>query len=157
MGENLLFLKDKLYKDKKVIGWAASSHLTYNGKSIDSEFYQQNLRLGDHIKQAYGDKYYNIGFTGYKGKIGKLLFFHLINIKKHNDNSIEHVLGQTNESFLFLDLNKPNLPGWLQEYLIARPFGYKEMRMKLPQVIDGLFYTREIFQSNPIPRPATNL
>lgn len=156
MGDNLMFLKDKLYKDKKVIVWAASSHLTYNGKSIDSEFYQQNMRLGDHIKQAYGDKYYNIGFTGYKGKIGKLFFFHLIKVKKHKVNSIEYVLGQTNQPYLFLDLNKSGLSVWLQEYLIARPFGYKEMRMKLPQVMDGLFYTEEIFQSHPIPRPSEN-
>ncbi|NEM99655.1 erythromycin esterase family protein [Pontibacter burrus] len=157
MGDNLVFLKDKLYKDKKVIVWAASSHLTYNGHNIDREFYQQNLRLGDYIKQAYGDKYYNIGFTGYRGKIGKLLFFHLIKVKKHKENSIEYVLGQTEHPYLFLDLNRPDLPTWLQEHLVARLFGYQEIRMKLPQIIDGLFYTKEIFQSNPITRTSNEL
>lgn len=131
--------------------WAASSHLTYNGASIERTFYQQNLRLGDYIKQAYGDKYYNIGFTGYTGKIGKLLFFPLIHVKKHKENSMEHLLGQTEQPFLLLDLNKPNLPDWLQAHIIARPFGYHEISMKLPQVMDGLFYTRDIFQSKPIP------
>jgi erythromycin esterase len=157
MGENLLFLKDELYKDKKMMVWAASSHLTYDGENIERTFYQQNLRLGDYIKQAYGDKYYNIGFTGYEGKIGKLLFFPLIKVKKHKENSIEHLLGQTGQPFLLLDLNKPNLPGWLQAHIIARPFGYKEISMRLPQVMDGLFYTRDIFQGRPVPVAKQNL
>ncbi|MFD2513148.1 erythromycin esterase family protein [Pontibacter locisalis] len=157
MGENLVFLQRELYKDRKVIVWAASSHLTYNGTNIEREFYQNNLRLGDHIRQAYGEAYYNIGFTGYRGKIGKLLFFHLINVKKHKEGSIEYALGQTGYPFLFLDLNRPDLPKWLQEPLVARPFGYREMRMRIPQVMDGLFYTREIFERKPVPRPENNL
>ncbi|SDX83767.1 erythromycin esterase family protein [Hymenobacter psychrophilus] len=88
MGENLAYLQQKLYPDRKVIVWAASSHLTYNGAAIEHEFYQKNLRLGDYIKRAYGDKYYNIGFVGYEGKIAKLFFFYLVNIKKHQINSI---------------------------------------------------------------------
>nr|WP_255710067.1 erythromycin esterase family protein [Pontibacter harenae] len=157
MGENLVFLQRELYRDKKIIVWTASSHLTYSGKNIEREFYQNNLRLGDYIKRAYGDAYYNIGFTGYKGNIGKLLFFHLINVKKHKDNSIEYALGKTGQSYLFLDLNKPGLPQWLQEPLVARPFGYREVRMRLPQVMDGLFYTREIFERKPVPGPKNNL
>lgn len=151
MGANLAFLQSELYKGEKVIVWAASSHLTYNGVEIEREFYQQNLRLGDYIKQAYGEKYYNIGFTGYKGKIGKLLFFPLINVKKHKLNSIEYVLGQTNQPYLFLNFNRADLPQWLQGPLVARPFGYKEMRMRLPQVMDGLFYTEEIYEKTFIP------
>ncbi|SES81004.1 erythromycin esterase family protein [Hymenobacter actinosclerus] len=151
MGANLIYLQQELYKGKKVIVWAASSHLTYNGTNIARAFYQNNLRLGDCIKREYGDKYYNIGFTGHKGKIGKLLFFHLINVKKHQSNSIEYVLGQTKQPFLFLDFNKPNLPQWLQEPVTARPFGYRQMQMKLPLVMDGLFYTEEIFGNHFLP------
>ncbi|RZJ94223.1 MAG: hypothetical protein EOO60_03520 [Hymenobacter sp.] len=151
MGNNLICLQRELYKGEKVIVWAASSHLTYNGVNIESAFYHQNLRLGDYIKQGYGDSYYSIGFTGYRGEFGKLLFFHVLNVKKHKPASIEYVLGQTKQPFLFIDLNKPNLPQWLQDPLIARPFGYKEMQMKLPLVMDGLFYTEEVFQKHWIP------
>jgi len=151
MGDNLLHLQRELYKGEKVIVWAASSHLTYNGANIERAFYQHNLRLGDYIKQGYGDKYYSIGFTGYRGEFGKLLFFHVLNVKKHKPTSIEYVLGQTKQPFLFIDLNKPNLPQWLQEPLIARPFGYKAMRMKLPLIMDGLFYTEEVFQKHWLP------
>ncbi|WP_255896672.1 erythromycin esterase family protein [Rufibacter sediminis] len=151
MGSNLHFLRNDLYKDKKVIVWAASSHLTYAGTNIESDFYQQNLRLGDYLKKSYGEKYYHLGFTGYEGKIGKLLFFPLIKIKKHKENSIEYALGQTKQPFLFLDLNRQDLPDWLQAHLIARPFGYREMSMRLPQVMDGLFYTEKIFERKALP------
>jgi erythromycin esterase len=151
MGDNLAYLQRELYKGEKVIVWAASSHLTYSGANIESAFYHQNLRLGDYIKQGYGDNYYSIGFTGYRGEFGKLFFFHVLNVKKHKPTSIEYVLGQTRQPFLFIDLNKPNLPQWLHEPLIARPFGYKEMQMRLPLVMDGLFYTEKVFQKHWIP------
>ncbi|RNI29914.1 hypothetical protein EFA69_10310 [Rufibacter immobilis] len=146
MAQNLNFLQGELYKSHKTIVWAASSHLTYGGENIDSEFYRRNLRLGDYLKNTYADRYYNIGFTGYEGKIGKLLFFPLIKVKKHKKNSIEYALGQTQQPFLFLDLNRQDLPDWMQAQLIARPFGYRELGMNLPKVMDGLFYTRKIFE-----------
>ena len=151
MGDNLAFLQQQLYPDKKVIVWAAASHLTYNGAAIDSKFYHQNLRLGDYIKHGYGDQYYNIGFTGYRGEFGKLMFFHVLNVKKHDPNSIEYALGQTKQPFLFIDLRQPDLPQWLRTPLLAQPFGYKAMRMNLPLVMDGLFYSEEVFQRHSLP------
>jgi erythromycin esterase len=151
MGDNLAALQQKVYPGRKMMVWAASSHLAYNGANIASEFYHQNLRLGDYLKKGYGDRYYSIGFTGYRGEFGKLLFFHVLNVKKHSQNSIEYVLGQTKQPFLFIDFNKPNLPQWLQAPLIARPFGYKAMQMRLPLVMDGLFYTEALFQNHWIP------
>ena len=151
MGENLTFLQRQLYPNRKVIVWAASSHLTYNGKNIDYAFYQQNRRLGDYLKQDYGEQYYNIGFTGYQGKFGKLWFFHVLKVKNHRSSSIEYALGQTKQPFLFIDFRKAPLPQWLQNPIIARPFGYKQMSMKLPLVMDGLFYSEQVFQSHWIP------
>lgn len=148
MGDNLVFLQRELYRDRKMIVWSASSHLVYNGANIERKFYHQNLRLGDYIKQAYGEHYYHIGFTGYRGEFGKLFFFHVLNVKKHRPNSIEHVLGQTKQPFLFIDFHKPALPQWLQDPLIAMPLGYKETSMRLPLVMDGLFYTEEVFQNH---------
>jgi len=154
MANNLFYLQQELYPGKKVVVWAAGSHLTYHGADIDKAFYHQHLRLGDYIKQRYSDRYYNLGFTGYRGEFGKLWFFHVLNVKKHKPNSIEYVLGQTKQPFLLLDFRRPNLPQWLQDPLIARPFGYKETRMRLPRVLDGLFYTEAIFQNHWLPPAA---
>ena len=153
MGDNLLALQQQVYKGQKVIVWAASSHLTYNGADIASNFYHQNRRLGDYLKQGYGERYYHIGFTGYRGQFGKLLFFHVLNVKRHQPTSIEYVLGQTKQPFLFLDFRQPGLPHWLQAPLLARPFGYKVMAMRLPRVMDGLFYTQDVFQNHWLPAP----
>lgn len=153
MGDNLIFLQREMYGNRKTMVWAASSHLTYSGTNIDSKFYHQNLRLGDYIKQQYGERYYNIAFTGYRGSFGKLLFFHVLNVKKHQPTSLEAVLAQTKQPFLFLDFNQPNLPAWLQRPLPAMPFGYREMSMNLPLVMDGLFYTEHVFQIHPRPAP----
>ena len=154
MGDNVAFVQRELYGGRKVMVWAAASHLTYSGANIEREFYHRNLRLGDYIKQGYGARYYNIGFTGYRGQFGKLLFFHVLNVRKHHPASIEQLLAQTKQPFLFLDLNQPNLPQWLQRPLRAMPFGYKEMTMTLPLVMDGLFYTEAVFQRHWLPAPA---
>lgn len=155
MGDNLVFLQRELYRNRKMVVWAASSHLVYNGDNIERTFYHQNPRLGDYLKQAYGERYYHIGFTGYRGEFGKLLFFHVLNVKKHRPSSLEHVLGLTKQPFLFVDFRKPALPQWLQDPLIAMPLGYRETSMRLPLVMDGLFYTEKVFQSHGIPTPAT--
>ncbi|MBW3131021.1 erythromycin esterase family protein [Hymenobacter profundi] len=155
MGDNAIFLQQALYRGEKMMVWAAASHLTYQGANIDLAFYYQNPRVGDYLKQRYGEGYYNIGFTGYRGKFGKLLFFHVLRVTTHQPNSIEYVLGQTKQPFLLLNFRQPNLPSWLQASLIARPFGYKETRMKLPMVMDGLFYTEDVFPNHWIPPVAT--
>ncbi|MDQ2793566.1 MAG: erythromycin esterase family protein [Bacteroidota bacterium] len=154
MADNLAFMQRELYGNRKIMVWAASSHLTYSGANIERDFYRQNLRMGDYLKQDYGDRYYHLGFTGYRGNFGKLLFFHVLNVKKHRPMSVEQLLSQTKQPFLFLDFNQPNLPPWLQGFLPAMPFGYREMPMKLPLVMDGLFYTEAVFQSHWIPAPA---
>lgn len=155
MGDNLVFLQRELYRGQKMMVWSASSHLTYNGANIERKFYHQNPRLGDYLKQAYGEQYYHMGFTGYRGEFGKLLFFHVLNVKKHRPNSIEYLLGQTKQPYLFIDFHKPALPQWLQAPLSAMPLGYKETSMRLPLVMDGLFYTEEVFQSHYIPALVT--
>ena len=155
MGDNLVFLQRELYRGQKMMVWSASSHLTYNGANIEREFYHQNPRLGDYLKQAYGEHYYHMGFTGYRGEFGKLLFFHVLNVKKHRPNSIEYLLGQTKQPYLLIDFHKPALPQWLQDPLSAMPLGYKETSMRLPLVMDGLFYTEEVFQSHYIPALVT--
>jgi erythromycin esterase len=148
MGNNALFLQQQLYPGEKMIVWAASSHLTYQGANIDLAFYHQQRRVGDYLKQVYGERYYNVGFTGYRGKFGKLLFFHVLNVKKHQPTSIEYALGQTKQPFLFIDFRQPNLPQWLRDPQLAMPFGYRELRMKLPLVMDGLFYTQDVFPNH---------
>lgn len=156
MANNLAFLQRELYANQKIMVWAASSHLTYSGANIDREFYHQNLRLGDYLRQGYGERYYHLGFTGYRGNFGKLLFFHVLNVKKHHPASIEHLLAQTKQPFLFVDFNQPNLPQWLQSPVRAMPFGYREMSMRLPLVMDGLFYTEEVFQRHWLPASETS-
>jgi erythromycin esterase len=148
IADNLLYTQRELYPGRKMIVWAAGSHLTYNGANIDKEFYHQNLRVGDYIKQHYGERYYNIGFTGYRGEFGKLLFFYVLNVKKHKRSSLEYALGQTKSSFLLLDFRKSNLPQWLRDPILAMPFGYRETRMRLPLVMDGLFYTKDVFPNH---------
>jgi erythromycin esterase len=155
MGDNLVFLQRELYRGQKMMVWAASSHLTYNGANIARKFYHQNPRLGDYLKQAYGQHYYHIGFTGYRGEFGKLLFFHVLTVKKHRPTSIEYLLGQMKQPYLFIDFHKPALPQWLQDPLSAMPLGYRETSMRLPLVMDGLFYTEEVFQSHYIPALVT--
>ena len=68
MAENIIWLANKYYPDKKIIIWAASYHLAKH-KTLGYGNLKETL-LGDYIRKELDKDTYTITFTAYKGNVG---------------------------------------------------------------------------------------
>ncbi|WP_044200868.1 erythromycin esterase family protein [Flammeovirga sp. OC4] len=63
MADNLLWLSNKRFKDKKIIVWAHNFHIARN-------ISKKTVTLGGETYKALGDQIYSIGFTSFSGSTG---------------------------------------------------------------------------------------
>ena len=82
MAENISWLKDNVYKNKKIIVWTANDHAAYLSVPY--------VRMGNFLRKNYGTKLACILSSSYKGEYreGK----DIITIKKQSKNTIEYYL-----------------------------------------------------------------
>ncbi len=67
MAKNLQFLCD-LYPDKKIIVWAASSHIMTDNTSVDDDRYKQFVPMGTLFRDSSDVTTTTVGFTSYGGE-----------------------------------------------------------------------------------------
>jgi len=141
MAVNVSWLANNKFKDEKIIIWGANSHLIKYGKSIDSEFNKKNTRTGEYLRKEFKDKYYFIALTAYEGKT-KMVF--KMKIPKPNKISIESYLYNQGYEYSFLNLrsfdDKEN-----KYFKNSSIKGYYEVDMNVFEVMDGIFYVREMY------------
>ena len=64
MSDNLQFLVDNFYKDKKVIIWTSNQHSINSDKDYDS-YDPTFTSMGKRVKERYGDKVFTLCTTSY--------------------------------------------------------------------------------------------
>ena len=143
MADNLIWLKEK-YPEKKIVCWGATSHFLYNSSEIQLEnkvlqklagdYYHKTVMMGDIIKEKYGDDVYTIGFITHEGTYG---YNKSVEIKLPSENSLEYLIGLSDNDNYFLPLN--NLP---LEGLMSRPLAHHYMKNDISQVMDGVVFNR---------------
>jgi erythromycin esterase len=91
MAQNVKFLAEELYPNKKIIIWAANKHIT---KSPSEEHWKN---MGVYLADHFGDSLYTIGLFGYRPPtIGEGLI------------DLLHIYGSP---YLFLELEQPDTSG----------------------------------------------
>lgn len=111
MAENAIWLLQNKYKNKKVIIWAASYHITKAPEILVAEeskhSFQNKIILGNEIAKSFPSQTYNIGFISYQGKYGVAFDKPKGDkIKPHSANSIEQYVSTFKYPFCYLSLNK---------------------------------------------------
>ncbi|MCZ6836588.1 MAG: erythromycin esterase family protein, partial [Planctomycetota bacterium] len=156
--DTLIWLAQEHYSDRKLIVWAASSHLTYNSGNVeqqkgdDGAWEYDDMKwepMGNRVKQALGDEFYVIDFIAYDGEIGSIAGWSRP-LDAAENGTIDALCHETGSPFLFVDLrNLPKREGgaWLAERQIARPRGYGPMRANWPEVCDAFFFTDVMYPS----------
>jgi len=154
MGKNLVWLKNNIYKDKKIIVWAASVHNSRNGSTTENDYPFKDydgskaVMMGDIVWKEFGDKIYNIGFAAYRGKAGTVFMQKPFDLEKPRKGSIEYLIHKTGIKNAILNYrNNLNSGKWLTEKLYSRPFGYSEDKANWTQIMDALFYIEEMTPS----------
>lgn len=149
MAENVKFLVNKQYPDKKVILWAATTHLLYNVTDIEAfnknEEYEKN-KMGVYIKKEFKEQYYLLAFTALQGKIGFKGYLGIGKQKiKTSKGSLEYYINQTYDTnFAYIPLTAKSVQNEINKNKITKSilWGLEETKMDLPNVVDGIFYLK---------------
>jgi len=150
MGENFLWLADEAYPTRKIIVWAATSHITRNRGSILNEP-DPMISMGDWIDKTMGPEVYALGFTAYEGRWRTFGMSEPMDVKAAAENSLENLLYEADLKFAWLDFRNLAADGlWLREPLSSRPLGYNPKTADWTRIMDGMFFIRETFPSTRI-------
>jgi len=151
MAENLVWLAQGPYKNKKIIVWAASFHLMRNPSRIDTQLktlsYEKTRDMGDWVHQALGKKVYTIGFIAHSGWTGNP-FFGDDKLNPAPKSSIEDWLHNTGNAYGFIDFHTLPPASPFLSTQVSGPLGYSFMKAKWPDIFDGFFFTDTMFSSS---------
>jgi erythromycin esterase len=154
MGENLKWLKENKYKDRKIIVWGHNMHLLRNMKNSGipggaSDLLRSKTSMGDVLHESFGNKMYTVIFTGFEGEYADYLSGKgLTNIPAPSDSSIEFYLRSLGNDLSFLNIRSARAGIWLDGEFCLRPSEYREQYNKWKNSTDGIFYIRNTEHSN---------
>jgi len=146
MAANLIWLKEQ-HPTRKIICWGATSHFLYNSQKIRLKgipfniidgYYKKYPSMGNVLKRKYGDKLFTIGFTAYQGSSG---LWKERELKIPRENSVEYVIGKSDQENSLLPLGGLNTTGYL-----SRPLSYIYMKNSISEVMDAVIFNRNMRQ-----------
>jgi len=157
MAETMVWLAREFYPDRKMIVWAASSHMTCNSRTVEYGDGEGGWvfdpgpwePMGNHVREQLGDDFYVIDFIAYAGEIGSVAGWSRP-LEPAPNGSFDALCHESGHPYLFVDLRTmPSREGgaWLAERNVARPRGYAEMRADWSAICDAFFFTDVMYPS----------
>jgi erythromycin esterase len=157
MGRNLVWLANVWYPGKKIIVWAASSHIARDAEQLanagGAHPYQTGwtVHMGGEAYQALGSQMYAIGFTAAAGAFGRYGTLPAP-MPPLRAGSLEAYFKESGLTNAFVDFRSAPAGGeWLRA-VYARPFGYGDLTGDWTRVLDGMVFTYEMVPSTPASR-----
>ncbi|GAB5497245.1 MAG: hypothetical protein Phyf2KO_23250 [Phycisphaerales bacterium] len=152
MGDNIVFLANKVYPDRKLIVWAATFHGIYDLASIhygrDPDMYDVMYAAGMTAHRELGDDLYHIAFVAEGGEVRNVFGSGRGKIPPRPANSYEHALGDLDHPYLFLDLRGLPEDHWLREKTVMAPLGNEPMTAVWPDQFDAVFSIEREFPAS---------
>lgn len=152
MGANLVWLANVYYPGRKIIVWAASSHIARETAILAGPTGTRpyasgwSVHMGGEAYRVLGPEMYAIGFTAATGSWGHPGAAPNA-IPGVMPGSLEDFFARTTFTNAFVDFrNRPAGGDWLKD-VYTRPFGYQELRGDWTRVLDGMVFTREMVPS----------
>lgn len=156
MGENIKWLSEKVYPDKKIIFWAHNAHIrnrnteiTYRDKGETTFRAFQHKTMFEYLPDDFKKQSYILGFYMYDGEFSD----NENNIKKVNDgkdyqaDSLEQILNQSNYEQTFINLNgqtKNKFNKWMFEPVYALTQGLYSEKMVVSNHYDGIYFIKHV-------------
>ena len=151
MARNLVWLANVWYPGKKIIVWAASSHIARDVLQLRSAagvttYALWNVHMGAEAYRTLGAEMYAIGFTAATGTLGPW-YLSPAELSPPRAGSLEARFQEAGLVNAFVDFrSRPAGGDWLKD-VYARPFGYSDMQGDWTRVLDGMIYTRDMVPS----------
>ena len=142
MAQNIQYLIDSIYFDKKIVIWAHNDHISKGGGStvVGSKTATVNNSIGHRLYKIYGTESYYIGLYGFPGNIGKGYIKDTYLLNSAKKNSLEAILYNSGADMFFLktDLELFEDPMW----------NFTELNYKKRSIIsdcyDAIIFTRDL-------------
>jgi erythromycin esterase len=136
MGEHLLWLANERYPDRKIIAWAATSHVMRAPEYHDGRV--TGPAMGKVVWDALGEESYAIGMTSYRHTEDSFI------TDQHPAPEFEELMEAAGFDHGFVDLRQAAREGtWLGGSFLARPNGHLTEQRIWSEVLDALFFVRE--------------
>jgi erythromycin esterase len=153
MGENLVWLANERYKNRRIIVWAAAFHTLHEPSAIklgpDAGFsYEAVITMGQVAGKSLNNEIYTIGFTAAEGKTGNVTGGPTLDLKPPADGSFEDLCLAVGHRFLFVNLRTLPATHWLRSPIKASPLNYSPIETDWTRQLDGLVFTRTMFPSS---------
>ena len=151
MADNLKWLADEHFKDRKIIVWAASYHIVRDLESIETPEvgldYDGAVRMGERVNRFFGDEVFTVGFTTFEGRAGTY-FSRGFPVTPAVAGTFEDLCDQADLENAVIPLDGEMEGGeWLSAPMFARPMGYSWMRASWPKHFDAMIFNRTMTQS----------
>jgi erythromycin esterase len=157
MGANLVWLANVYYPGRKIIVWAASSHIARDTEILASSNGNRpyatgwTVHMGAEAYRVLGPDMYAIGFTAGAGRSGLPGGF-VGQLAAPTPGSLEDHFARAGFDNAFVDFrNRPAGGDWLKN-VSSRPFGNQDLTGDWTRVLDGMIYTGEMVPSIPASR-----
>ncbi|MBK7884845.1 MAG: erythromycin esterase family protein [Chitinophagaceae bacterium] len=147
MAENLLWLAKYKYPEKKIIVWAANSHIIKNRFPDFNAKNKTSYSMGNIFTgfKEFSEKTYIIGFTGYSGSYGRATTEKVYKIPSPKSKSIEAWLHENNNSTCFIDFKKfTSLHPQFGEPFWMNGSNWQSYKSNWERAFDGIIYIDEI-------------
>ncbi|HRZ42552.1 MAG TPA: erythromycin esterase family protein [Bacteroidales bacterium] len=142
MAANVIFLKDCLYPDKKIILWAHNYHIA--NTAFQHALYPDIKDMGIYLKDKYNYQLYTIGLYSLRGRTKTDWNWSVINIPVPTTaNSLEALLYYCRKKSLFIDLENQiycNGNKWMYTTISAKTSGFADENMIIKNVYDGVIF-----------------
>ncbi len=142
MAENLLWLMSDRYRGRKVVAWAATSHVSRRRDLVERPLPDPEMMpMGQRLREELGEAAYVVAFTSGAGRVGSV-FSSPWDLAPGRRGSFEDHAERTGLAAFFLDLRR-NAPGsWLERPVKARPMGQTTMTAPWPRLVDAFVFVR---------------
>ncbi|TDX01051.1 erythromycin esterase family protein [Dinghuibacter silviterrae] len=132
MAQNLIWLADYAYPQKKIIVWAHNVHIAKGLETFGNTTFRP---MGETVKEHFGKQSYAIGFTGAAGEYMDYTNSDIVNVPKRSTGSIENAL--SGYKYAFAAAPGEKRPGALADY--------GEATGAWADVFDGLIFIHTVF------------
>jgi len=165
--DNVNWIIDKLLDSGKVVIWAHNGHV---GNCYLEDAGGKAQMLGSRLKEQYGDEYYVIATEFYSGRFyawdrceGHTYTFFVHSAALPDNTSYAYYFNSTGILLFFLDLRQTDYTNKAAKWLLV-PMKFRFIgasycplddifyydTISLPETYDGIIFSQEISQTNPI-------
>jgi erythromycin esterase len=149
MGQNLIWLANEYYSNKKIVVWAHNWHIGRNWGGVGMG-YDQATVMGDVVWKALGNQIYTIGFTAYDGSYGYWGGTPQT-LGQPSENSLEDLMYKAGLNYAIVDFQHLDSSGsWLQEKMASWVIYYSELSANWTKIYDGMMFIKDMTPSTKI-------